>query len=173
MSDPTLRALAVAALLLVGSALFVPSPRSARLAQSAPRGDPELADLCALLTQAARGCACRSGSPDRRAWQAVERGLGHNAHVLAQEVGELPGLLREARWLATGARGDVRSGDDARFVAGFLHWYLEALYAHALRSQDETLEPPARLRHRSPRYETLDLREFRGMDYADFLGLLD
>lgn len=173
MSDPALRALAAAALLLVGGALLAPGPQPPRPAQPTPRRDPELADLGALLTQAARGCACRSGSPDRRAWQAVERGLGHNAYVLAGEAGELPGLLREARWLAAGAPGDVRNRDDVRFVAGFLHWYLETLYAHALREQDETLEPPLRLRHRSPRYQTLDLREFRGLTYDDFLGLLD
>ena len=112
-------------------------------------------------------------APARRVLEA----LAHSPLVLEQEAGELPGLQREAAWLgavAAGASRGARSVEDERYLRGFLHWYLDALYVWALRRQEgEAAEPAAELRHGLVRYDPLALREFRGLSYADLLGLLD
>ncbi|MCA8921288.1 MAG: hypothetical protein KDD82_05735, partial [Planctomycetes bacterium] len=116
-----------------------------------------------------------SGAP--RDWSRVLEALAHSPLVLEQEAGELPGLQREAAWLgavAAGASRGARSVEDERYLRGFLHWYLDALYVWALRRQEgEAAEPAAELRHGLVRYDPLALREFRGLSYADLLGLLD
>ncbi|MEZ6183402.1 MAG: hypothetical protein R3F62_00135 [Planctomycetota bacterium] len=137
----------------------------------APSSDPDLDDLAAALAEVEASCPC-AARPRPAAWDRVLQTLERNPWVLASEQGELPGLQREASWLrdtAEGAPTGARSAGDRRFVHGFLHTYLAALCAHARaeRGVAQATRGHRGLPELTPR------RELAGLDFADFLGLLD
>lgn len=165
-------AVTVLAIALLGPGRPAPPPPDS--AAEEERG--ALAQLARALAEAEANCE-RSERAGAGPFQTAElqRALVENPLLLEQEQGELPALVREARWLSSLAAdgaglGPRRSWEDARFLLGFFRWYLDCARASAAARRGAggpvRTWPPRR-------YDPARLVEFRGHDYQSLLGAFD